>query len=44
MLAFECADGRRGGGLRDAEQLGRLGHVAMLGDGDEYAQLIEGHG
>ena len=43
MLLFKRADGGRRGRLGNAQQLGRLGHVAALGDGDENPQLVQGH-
>ena len=43
VLLFKRADGGRRRRLGNAQQLGRLGHVAALGDGDEDAQLVQGH-
>ena len=43
VLLFKRANSGRCGRLGNAQQLGRLGHVATLGDGDENPQLVQGH-
>ena len=42
-LFLERPDLPTHGGLRDVEALGRTPHVALLGDGDEVADLRKAH-